>query len=249
MIDFGEDMPEKEASLHEAPFEYVKEVVWKERRGRREVRQTSLWWLHARPSPKYRQILAKQARYLATAATSKHRVYVWLTPRVLVDHAIIVFAREDDYFMGVMQSCVNELWTRARGTQVREAESGFRYTPTTTFETFPFPLSLGSEPAENDSPVVRAIADAARELDRLREAWLNPPNASEEDLKTRTLTKLYNARPEWLASAHRTLDQAVFAAYGWASNLTDQDILGRLLALNHERGTMRPQASCSNVIL
>ena len=62
-----------------------------------------------------------------------------------------------------------------------------------------------------------------------------PPGASEDDLKTRTLTKLYNARPEWLANAHRTLDEAVFAAYGWPTNLTDQEILAHLLALDHER--------------
>lgn len=75
---------------------------------------------------------------------------------------------------------------------------------------------------------------------RLRDAWLNPPNASDDDLKTRTLTKLYNAPREWLADAHRTLDQAVFDAYGWPANLTDQAILARLLALNHERA-LRPQ--------
>ncbi len=242
VIDFGENMSEKEASLYEAPFQYVKEVVWKERRNRQESRQKSLWWLHARPSPKYRDILERQLRYLATAATSKHRVYVWLTPAVLVDHAIIVFARQDDYFMGVMQSRINEIWTRALGTQVREAESGFRYTPTTTFETFPFPFRLGAEPAESSSDVVSAIADAARELVHLRDAWLNPPNASDDDLKTRTLTKLYNARPEWLDNAHRTLDEAVFAAYGWPSNLTDQEILARLLALNHERAALTSTA-------
>jgi hypothetical protein len=60
-------------------------------------------------------------------------------------------------------------------------------------------------------------------------------------LKDRTLTKLYNARPEWLANAHRTLDLAVFAAYGWtdalAPDLTDQEILSRLLTLNHLRAS------------
>ncbi|MHB1937865.1 MAG: hypothetical protein ACYCOR_14930 [Acidobacteriaceae bacterium] len=82
---------------------------------------------------------------------------------------------------------------------------------------------------------VKVIAEAARELVRLRDAWLNPPNASEADLKARTLTNLYNQRPEWLANAHRVLDEAVFAAYGWPSGLSKQEILARLLALNHER--------------
>ena len=70
---------------------------------------------------------------------------------------------------------------------------------------------------------------------RLRDAWLNPPGATEAELKKRTLTNLYNLRPTWLQIAHRKLDEAVFAAYGWPSDLTDEQILERLLALNLER--------------
>ena len=51
----------------------------------------------------------------------------------------------------------------------------------------------------------------------------------------RTLTALYNTRPAWLDLAHRTLDAAVLAAYGWPKDLTDDEILARLLALNLER--------------
>ncbi len=54
-------------------------------------------------------------------------------------------------------------------------------------------------------------------------------------LKDRTLTKLYNARPAWLANAHRALDAAVAAAYGWPADLADDEVLARLLALNLER--------------
>ena len=57
------------------------------------------------------------------------------------------------------------------------------------------------------------------------------------ELKKRTLTNLYNAHPTWLEDAHRKLDEAVFAAYGWPSTLTDGEILGRLLSLNHERSS------------
>jgi hypothetical protein len=119
------------------------------------------------------------------------------------------------------------------GTQLREAESGFRYTPTTTFETFPFPWPPGAEP-QND-PRVEAIAAAARDLVGKRDAWLDPPGATAADLKKRTLTNLYNERPTWLALAHRRLDEAVLDAYGWPHDLTDDDLLARLLALNLER--------------
>jgi hypothetical protein len=63
-------------------------------------------------------------------------------------------------------------------------------------------------------------------------AWLNPPGLPEKELQKRTLTNLYNARPDWLAAAHRRLDAAVFAAYGWPEDLADVEILARLLALN-----------------
>ena len=83
------------------------------------------------------------------------------------DKTIYAFACDDDYFFGVLQSRIHEVWARAQGTQVRERESGFRYTPTTCFETFPFP-----EPTDAQR---EAIAAAAKELDTLRNNWLNPP--------------------------------------------------------------------------
>ena len=113
------------------------------------------------------------------------------------------------------------------GTQLREAESGIRYTPTTCFETFPFP-----EPGDAQRA---AIAEAAARLNELREGWLNPEGATESQLKKRTLTNLYNQRPAWLSNAHAALDAAVAAAYGWPANLDGAAILERLLALNLER--------------
>ena len=68
-----------------------------------------------------------------------------------------------------------------------------------------------------------------------RGAWLNPPDLPEKELQKRTLTNLYNARPDWLVAAHRRLDAAVFAAYGWPEDLADEEILARLLALNLAR--------------
>ena len=101
------------------------------------------------------------------------------------------------------------------------------------FETFPFPWPPGKEP--QDDPRVEAIAAAARDLVEQRDAWLNPPGLSEKELQRRTLTNLYNERPAWLDAAHKALDAAVFAAYGWPPDLSDEEILARLLALNLER--------------
>jgi type II restriction/modification system DNA methylase subunit YeeA len=235
IIDFGTDMTEHEAALYELPFEYLKHHVKPIRqRNNRELYATK-WWIHGEARTELRHALKPLSRFILTPRVSRHRIFVWLPVETLPDSATFAFARDDDYFFGVLHSSIHELWARAQGTQLREVESGFRYTPNSTFDTFPFPYPPGTEPTDADSPIVRAIADAARELARLRDTWLHPSNPFRDDLKDRTLTKLYNARPEWLANAHRTLDLAVFAAYGWPPDLTDQEILSRLLALNHLR--------------
>jgi hypothetical protein len=100
-------------------------------------------------------------------------------------------------------------------------------------ETFPFPWPPGKEP--QGEPRVTAIAEAARRLVELRDNWLNPPGADEATLKKRTLTNLYNQRPTWLKLAHEKLDKAVCDAYGWPHDLSDEEILARLLALNLAR--------------
>ncbi|MBM3190028.1 MAG: hypothetical protein FJZ90_15055 [Chloroflexi bacterium] len=145
----------------------------------------------------------------------------------------MAIVRSDDYMLGVLHSRLHELWARGTGTQLRDATSGFRYSQTYTFETYPFPWPPGKEPV--DDPRVQAIAQAAVELVEKRDAWLNPPGASGQELKRRTLTNLYNQRPMWLALAHEKLDEAVFDAYGWPHDLEDEEILERLLALNLER--------------
>lgn len=230
VIDFGVDMPLEEAALYEAPFEYVRQVVYPERKNRSEKRQREYWWLHARPSPRYREILKTQTRCIASPALARHRIFVWLDDKVLADHALVVFAREDSYFFGVLHSRAHELWALRMGTSLEDRP---RYTPSSTFETFPLPWPPGKEP-QGDARVLE-IAEAARRLDEQRRNWLNPEGVSEAQLKKRTLTNLYNDNPTWLQNAHGRLDRVVYVAYGWPSDISDEEILKNLLALNLER--------------
>jgi len=231
-IDFGL-LPMEAAAQYEEPFEYVKLNVLPVRMESQRAMYRQRWWQYARPRVEMREALEGLRRFISTPRYSKHRFFVWLNPRVLSNDNTVVFAREDDYFFGVLHSKVHELWARRQGTQLREVESGFRYTPTTCFETFPFPWPPGEEPT--DDPCVRAIAAAAVDLVEKRDRWLNPDGASEDELKQRTLTNLYNQRPTWLDLAHKTLDHAVLDAYAWSHDLTDDDILERLFDLNLER--------------
>jgi type II restriction/modification system DNA methylase subunit YeeA len=173
-----------------------------------------------------REALEGKSRFIATPAVAKHRIFVWMKPEVLCNQGTLVFALEDDYSFGVLHSRVHEMWALRMGTFLGKGNDP-RYTPTTCFETFPFPEPTEEQRAE--------ISESARRLDELRTNWLNPEDASEAELKKRTLTNLYNARPTWLASAHKRLDRAVLAAYGWPGDITEDDLLKNLLALNHER--------------
>jgi hypothetical protein len=250
---------------------------------------------------------------------------VWRNPETLCNQGTLVFARSDDYFFGVLQSRFHEVWSLKQGTRL---ETRPRYTPTTCFETFPFPFPDDLHPPA--PPVVKpppkpkkpapdryyaenlaaknyfmakeepppyghsrktpedhhaAIAAAAKELNELRENWLNPlewtvetilefpgsvngpwaryvvqpgqsgigtvryPRLEPRDaecaakLKDRTLTKLYNKRPDWLDLAHKKLDAAVAAAYGWPADLSDEKLLEGLLALNRERAAEEATAA------
>jgi type II restriction/modification system DNA methylase subunit YeeA len=152
--------------------------------------------------------------------------------RVIPDHKLHVIARADDYFFGVLHSRIHEKWSLAQGAWLGVGNDP-SYSSSRTFETFPFPWPPGREP--QGDPRVEAIAQAARELVEKRDRWLNPPDAGPAELKTRTLTNLYNARPTWLDMAHKKLDASVLDAYGWPHDLADEEILARLLALNLER--------------
>ena len=228
-IDFGL-MNEDQAALYEMPFEYLRKHVWPIRSNNRRASYAKKWWQYAEARPGMRLALQGKGRYIATPAHSKYRMFVWVEPDVLSNQATLVFARDDDYFFGVLHSKSHELWALRMGTSLEDRP---RYTPTTCFETFPFPWPPGQEPAAD--PRVQSIAQVARELVRLRDAWINPPDASDVELKKRTLTNLYNARPTWLDNAHRNLDAAVFTAYGWPAGLPDEEILEHLLALNRAR--------------
>ena len=177
---------------------------------------------------------------------------------ILPDCQLVVTARDDDTTFGILHSRFHELWSLRLCSWLGVGNDP-RYTPSTTFETFPFPEGLTPDipaAAYAADPRAIAIAKAAASLNALREAWLNPPDlvtivpevvpgypdrilpkdaAAAAILKKRTLTNLYNERPAWLANAHTALDAAVAAAYGWPATLTDEQILERLFTLNQER--------------
>ena len=253
IVDFGWEMEEGDAALYESPFQHIREHVHPMRqRNRREAYRLN-WWRHVEPRQGMWKALDGLSRYIATPRVSKHRLFVWFDIRVCPDSALIAIAREDDATFGILHSRFHEVWSLRKGTSLEDRP---RYTPTTTFGTFPFPDGLSPDIPASDyrtDPRAQAIASAARRLVELRDRWLNPPEWVEwvaepvrgyrprpiprdkkaaTALKKRTLTNLYNARPQWLADAHAQLDAAVAAAYGWSADITDDAALRELLARN-----------------
>ena len=258
IVDFGR-RPIAEAALYELPFTYVEANVKAFRLKNNDKSRRENWWLHGRTGDDIRQAVAGLPRLVVTPRVAKHRLFVWMHPRVYCDDATVTIAVAEDTQFGVLHSRLHELWTLGLCTWLGVGNDP-RYTPTSTYETFPFPegLTPNLTPAEYANPHAGAIASAAAEVDKLRENWLNPSQwvdrvpevvpgypdrivakpGHEADLTKRTLTNLYNAMPTWLANAHRDLDMAVAKAYGWddyTPAMTDEEILRRLLALNLER--------------
>ena len=261
IVDFGEDMGEDDAALYEAPFAHVVEHVKPLRLRQRREKRRKYWWRHGETHLGLWRALDGLSRYIATPTVAKHRLFAWLDARVCPDHQLVAIARDDDTTFGILHSRFHEVWSLRLGTSLEDRP---RYTPTTTFETFPFPDGLSPDiPAADyaDDPRAIAIAEAARRLVELRDRWLNPPewvewvdepvpgytkrpvardDAAAKELKRRTLTNLYNARPQWLADAHTALDAAVAAAYGWDAEISEEDALAQLLALNQQAASSSP---------
>jgi type II restriction/modification system DNA methylase subunit YeeA len=261
IIDFGTDIEEPAAAMYEAPFAYTKEHVQPTRVGKREARTNEYWWIFQWSRPVMRKALANLPRFMVTPEVSKHRVFVWLDASVVADKNLTVIARDDDTTFGILHSRLHELWALRLGTSLEDRP---RYTPTTCFETFPFPEEMSPDVAASayaSDPRAIKIAEASRALVEARDRWLNPPEwvdrvpevvvgfpdrmvakaGHEAELKKRTLTNLYNARPTWLVNVHKELDTAVAHAYGWPWPMSDDDIIQQLFALNQLRASQQSE--------
>jgi methylase of polypeptide subunit release factors len=263
VVDFGCHLTATDAALYEGPFRIVVERVIPFRDDpqkcrSKEPRLKTKFWEFQRPCPELRRILAGKEIYIVTPESSEHRLFCLAPSGVLIQGSIFAIARDDFTTLGILSSKFHEAWSTAQGNRLGVGNQR-RYNIGVTFETFPFPEGLTPNiPAveyKNDPRAIKIFA-AARELDRLRNNWLNPPDliriepeivpgypdrilpkdaAADKILKTRTLTNLYNERPTWLANAHRDLDAAVATAYCWPADISEENALLRLRALNLER--------------
>ena len=221
VIDFDE-MPLEAATKYERELGLVRSRVKPERDTNNRPLYRTRWWLHGETRPGMRRSTKLLARSAMAGRTGKRLLVTWQAMTVLASDALVVFAFDDDYSMGVLMSRAHDAWAWAQSSTLK---GDLRYTPTTAFMTFPWPDPI--TPAQRD-----AVAEASVALYTRRSGL-----CVEHEMG---LTKLYNLMDEGafadLAALHRRLDEAVAAAYGWPKSVAQDgpELVRRLSALNRE---------------
>ncbi|HUU24745.1 MAG TPA: type IIL restriction-modification enzyme MmeI [Methyloceanibacter sp.] len=198
------------------------------------------WWIFGEPRRELRPALAKVPRYIATVETASHRVFQFLDAEILPDNMLVCVALQDAFDLGILSSRIHVTWALRAGGWLGIGNDP-RYSKSRCFDPFPFP-----ECSEELPEKIRAVAE---ELDAHRKA-------RQAEHPKLTLTQMYNVLEKLkagevlneaeelikddglvliLKELHQKLDRLVFEAYGWPEDLTDEQILERLVALNKKR--------------
>jgi hypothetical protein len=197
------------------------------------------WWLFGRPRPDLREANQGLSRYLATSEVAKHRTFSFLTwPKDLIDGGVVAVCDSDSWIHGVLNSHLHESWCLSVGGTLEDRP---RYNIGACFDPFPFPAA-----SESQKQKIRKLGEAL-------DAHRKQQQAAHPGL---TITGMYNVLEKLrsgeeltakekkihddglvsvLKKIHDDLDTSVFDAYGWPATLSDDEILERLVDLNHER--------------
>ena len=219
-------------------FQHLLQTVKPARAGNIKKYREEKWWLFGENNPQYRSALAGLTRYTATIETAKHRIFQFVDGSFLHDHMVIGVASPDALLLTVLSSRIHCVWALETGGTLEDRP---RYTKTVTFDPFPFPT-----PSETQKKKLRSLGeelDGTRKRVRAEHPDLTltglynvleklkagaPLTPADEDVKTRGLVLV-------LKDLHEKIDIATAEAYGWPANLSDEQILERLVALNAER--------------
>jgi type I restriction-modification system DNA methylase subunit len=219
-------------------YQHLLRTVKPERETNNRATYRDNWWIFGEPRRELRPALEALSRYVVTVETAKHRPFQFLNTSILPDNRLVCFALSESSDLGILSSSFHVTWALATGGTLEDRPI---YTKSLCFDPFPFPDTTLDQRAR--------IGKIAEELDAARKEVL----AEHPDL---TLTTLYNLREKLvkgesftakeedqrmrgrvdiMAELHNRLDAAVAEAYGWPVDLSDEEIVTRLVALNAER--------------
>lgn len=225
-------------------YQHVFDNVKPERDANRDKDIRENWWIFGRPRSEMRPVLNGLDRYIATVETAKHRIFLFLDGTILPDNMLIAIGLNDAAYLAVLSGRIHKVWALASGGTLEDRP---RYNKTRCFDPFPFP---------NLTPEQRTtLTHLGEQLDAHRKEQ----QATHPKL---TLTQMYNVLDKLragktiegkdreiydqgligiLSDLHDQIDAAVAKAYGWPVDISDDDILFRLVALNKDRAKEEAQ--------
>lgn len=238
VIDFYgldiKEVSERFPHVHRHLLDEVKPV--RDKNNRSNYRR--YWWILGEPRPGLRRALDGLDRYIATTITTKHRPFIFFDTAVIPESGVTAIALDDAYHLGVLSSRIHDVWSRAAGGSLGTAP---RYNKSVVFDVFPFP--------DGDSAGKSKVRNIAARIDQHRKE-------RQGRYPKLTLTDMYNVLEQLrdgdelclsdsvireqgavdaLLALHEELDIAVAEAYGWPSDLSDDEIIQSLFDLNQHR--------------
>ncbi|MEG4815595.1 DNA methyltransferase [Microcoleus sp. K5-D4] len=228
-------------SRYQDIYQWILERVKPERSTNNRKAYRDNWWIFAEARAKIRPAINTLERYIATPRTTKHRFFTFLEIDVFPESEVIMIALGDAYHLGVLSSQIHAKWCLANGGSMGVYIGNIRYNNSVCFDPFPFP-----DPTDTQKQTIRELGerlDSHRKrvqathpevtitamynlLEKLRQS--EPLNDKDKAFNQKALVST-------LKQIHDELDAAVFAAYGWESTLTDDQILENLVTLNAQR--------------
>lgn len=203
------------------------------------------WWLHSEPRKKFRLALNGLQRFIGTSRTSRHRTFEFLPINCLPETKVLVVASQESLHFGILCSWIHGLYSRESGGWLGVGNDS-TYNHSSCFETFPFPDA--TEPEKQRIRELGEQLDAHRKQQQAKHEKLTMTGmynvleklrgiekGSGEELTAKEKTIHEQGLVSVLKQIHDDLDAAVADAYGWPVDLSDEEILERLVALNHER--------------
>ncbi|SEL37593.1 hypothetical protein SAMN04488032_1218 [Pacificibacter marinus] len=224
-------------------FQYLVDAIKPERDQNNRKSYRENWWIFGEPRRDIRPAMAKLDRFIVTTITAKHRFFSFLDSVVLPDDALQIIALDDASYLATLSSKTHKTWASSNASSIGMYKGDVRYLKTTCFDPFPFP-----DLTDPQKETLRALGE---ELDAHRKRQ----QAAHPKL---TLTNMYNVLEKLragediegkdreiydqgligiLRDLHDQIDAAVAEAYGWPQDLSDEEILMRLVDLNKERAT------------
>ncbi|HRG56839.1 MAG TPA: hypothetical protein PLG56_12410, partial [Lacunisphaera sp.] len=222
-----------------AVYDHLIRTVKPERDANARTKLREDWWLFGEVRKTLRAAIAGLPRYIATAETAKHRIFLFLPADIVPEHKLVAIALDDGFRLGVLSSQIHVVFALAAGSWLGVGNDPV-YAKSRCFDPFPFP-----DCTEKQKDRIRKLAeelDAHRKRVQAKHGLgltdiynvLEKVRAGEE-LSAKDKAIHDAALVATLRQLHDDLDRAVAEAYGWPWPLTEAEILQRVVGLNAAR--------------